>query len=105
MRSRKVSLRAKPGSPSGKTHHPPTIAMTIYNLIILDASGSMQSIREATISGFNELIQGIRAEGEKDPELTQYIQFFSFNSMGIKELIPLRPATDLPQLNEENYRP
>jgi uncharacterized protein YegL len=76
-----------------------------YNLLILDASGSMQSIREATISGFNELIQGIRAEAEKDPELQQFIQFFSFNANGIRELIPLQPAKDLPQLSPDNYQP
>jgi hypothetical protein len=76
-----------------------------YNLIILDASGSMQSIREATIGGFNELIQGIRAEAVKDPELQQFIQFFSFNSNGIRELIPLQPATELPELTADNYRP
>jgi uncharacterized protein YegL len=77
----------------------------IYNLIILDASGSMQSIREATISGFNELIQGIRAEADKDPELQQNIQFFSFNSNGIRELVPLQAVTELPALSDENYRP
>jgi hypothetical protein len=65
----------------------------------------MQSIREATISGFNELIQGIRAEAEKDPELQQFIQFFSFNSNGIRELILLQPAKDLPQLSPDNYQP
>ena len=31
----------------------------IYNLVILDKSGSMSSIAKAAISGFNETIGGI----------------------------------------------
>jgi uncharacterized protein YegL len=77
----------------------------IYNLIILDESGSMASIRNAAISGFNELIQSIHAEAEKDPETGQWINFFSFNSNGIRELVPLQKVQQLPQLTAETYRP
>jgi len=31
----------------------------VYNLIILDESGSMHSIKKPTISGFNEVVQTI----------------------------------------------
>lgn len=37
----------------------------IYNLIILDKSGSMGSIRDAAISGFNETVGGIRSAQNK----------------------------------------
>lgn len=79
--------------------------MTIYNLIILDESGSMASIKPATISGFNELIQRIRMEADKDPEQEQWVNLYSFNSGGIRELLPLQRATELPQLTEATYRP
>jgi hypothetical protein len=32
----------------------------VHNLIILDESGSMESIKEATIQGFNEIVQTIK---------------------------------------------
>ena len=72
-----------------------------YNLIILDESGSMESMKAATISGFNELIQSVRGATEKDPDLQQFIQFFTFNSNGIKEQIPLSTAAAAFRLNEK----
>jgi uncharacterized membrane protein YvbJ len=38
---------------------------TIYNLIILDESGSMISIRRQAINGFNETVQTIKAAQRK----------------------------------------
>ena len=77
----------------------------VYNLIILDESGSMASLQQATMSTFNELIQSISAEASKNDSREQYIQFYSFNGNGIKEQIPLQKAGELMQLNENNYRP
>lgn len=77
----------------------------VFNLIILDESGSMESIKQTTISGFNELIQSIQDQAVKDPELEQYIHFFSFNSGGIREQIPLSRVTEISPLNENSYRP
>jgi hypothetical protein len=52
----------------------------IINLVILDASGSMESIYNQALTGANETIQTIRI-GQKDhPELQQYLTFASFNS-------------------------
>lgn len=36
----------------------------VFNVIILDKSGSMSSIREAAVSGFNETLAGIRKAQE-----------------------------------------
>jgi nucleoside-triphosphatase THEP1 len=33
----------------------------IYNLIILDESGSMESIKKTIINGFNEVVQTIKS--------------------------------------------
>lgn len=52
----------------------------IINLVILDASGSMESIYNQALSGTNETIQTIRM-GQKDhPELKQSLTLASFNS-------------------------
>lgn len=52
----------------------------IINLIILDASGSMESIYNQALSGVNETIQTIRMGQKEHPELQQCITLSSFNS-------------------------
>ena len=77
----------------------------VYNLIILDESGSMASIQKPTMNTFNELIQSIASETSKNDSREQWINFFSFNGNGIKEQIPLQKVSSLALLNEDNYRP
>jgi uncharacterized protein YegL len=77
----------------------------VYNLIILDESGSMESIKTATINGFNELIQGIKQSIKDHTEISQYVNFFSFNGGGIKEHLPLANAASLTGLSADNYIP
>ena len=40
----------------------------VFNLIILDESGSMESIKNATISGFNEVVQTVKGVEQQFPE-------------------------------------
>ena len=84
-------------------NHPTVTA--VYNLIILDESGSMQSIKQPTINGFNEIIQSIRHDAKQTAEVAQWINFYSFNGAGIKEILPLGRVEELPLLSEESYQP
>ncbi|WP_332733858.1 vWA domain-containing protein [Flavihumibacter sp.] len=77
----------------------------VYNLIILDESGSMASMKLGTISAFNELIQSIRASLKKNTELEQWLLFYTFNSSGIKERIPLQVVDHPLELDEDSYQP
>lgn len=77
----------------------------VYNLIVLDESGSMQSIKRATIDGFNELIQSIKHSQKEDPEITQFVNFYSFNGAGIKEQFALSLASKIKLLHEQDYQP
>ena len=52
----------------------------IYNLIILDESGSMSSIREQALSGANETLQTIRAAQQENPDDHQMISFVTFDT-------------------------
>lgn len=52
----------------------------IYNLIILDESGSMSSIREQALSGANETLQTIRAAQQENPDDHQMITFVTFDT-------------------------
>ena len=45
----------------------------VHNLIILDESGSMESIKSTIISGFNELVQSIKGIQEQFPEQEQLL--------------------------------
>ena len=52
----------------------------IYNLIILDESGSMQSIYDQALTGVNETIETIRNGQQDNPNITQMISFVTFDS-------------------------
>lgn len=79
---------------------------SVYNLIILDESGSMKAIREGVVTCFNDLIDTIRQEAIRNPILQQYLLFFTFNSEGIREQIPLsRLGPDALRLDAGDYRP
>lgn len=58
----------------------------VHNLIILDESGSMNSIKNHVISGLNEIVQTIKGIEKKFPEQEHYITFLTFNGFGIKQL-------------------
>ncbi len=83
----------------------PTVK-AVYNLIILDESGSMSSIKQPTINGFNEIIQSIRHDAEASPQIAQWINLYAFNGgSGIREILPLGRAEELPLLSEQSYNP
>lgn len=87
-----------------KTGNFPTVNK-VYNLILLDESGSMEAIRQPTINGFNELLQSIRHSLHQHPEVAQWVSLYSFNGGGITEHLPLVPAARLEAISPEQYRP
>ena len=80
-------------------------SIEIYNLVILDESGSMESVKKETISGFNEVVQTIKSSQEEYKDQKNYITLVSFNTMGIKTVLNLVPASELNEINGQNYRP
>ncbi|ALI98095.1 vWA domain-containing protein [Rufibacter tibetensis] len=77
----------------------------IHNLIILDESGSMESIKQATISGFNELVQTIKGSTELYPDQEHFISLTTFNGLGINTKLSRQPVADLEQIDERIYQP
>jgi hypothetical protein len=77
----------------------------VFNLIILDESGSMQSIKNPTISGFNEVVQTIRHAETTFPEQAHTVSLFSFNGMGLKPLYFNQPVSSVAELDESRYHP
>lgn len=78
---------------------------SVYNLIILDESGSMDSIKNATISGFNELVQTIKGIEKQYPEQQHFISFITFNGFGIKTHLDKKPVSDLSEIDGKSYQP
>lgn len=77
----------------------------IFNLIILDESGSMESIKQATIAGFNETAQTIKGVQQQHPEEEHYITFITFNGMGIRTQLSNQPVAELSEIDDTQYRP
>ena len=77
----------------------------VHNLIILDESGSMFSIQNQIIRGFNEIVQTVKGVEEQYPEQEHFISFVTFNGLGITEHLFNAPVKNLLQLEAKTYRP
>lgn len=55
----------------------------VFNLIILDASGSMEVIAKQAVSGLNETFQTIQNAQKEHQEQQHFISFVTFNSANI----------------------
>ena len=78
---------------------------SINNLIILDASGSMYSIRNEAIAGVVETIQTIRTAQEENAEQEQLLSLVVFNGKRIATVYDRMPITKVPDFNEKDYQP
>ncbi len=77
----------------------------VHNLIILDESGSMASIQETTIQGFNEIVQTVKGIEKEHPDQEHFISFVTFNGLGIKVNHFTDPVEKLNELNTSSYHP
>jgi hypothetical protein len=77
----------------------------VHNLIILDESGSMSSIKPQIISGFNELVQSIKEIEGQFPEQEHFISLVSFNTISNKTLHFVDPINKLGTINDSTYTP
>ena len=77
----------------------------VHNLIILDESGSMESIKNTIIQGFNEIVQTVKGIALQYPEQEHLISFFTFNGLGNKTLHFCEPVEKLEQIDEKKYQP
>ena len=82
-----------------------TKSVKIYNLIILDESGSMASLKRSTISGFNEVVQSIQSASKQFPEQQHYISLVTFNGDGIKTVYDQESVSKLKEIDGDKYQP
>jgi Mg-chelatase subunit ChlD len=77
----------------------------VHNLIILDESGSMESIKENIIRGFNEIVQTVRGIEKEYPEQEHFISLVTFNGLGKKTLHFADPVKNLELIDDARYQP
>lgn len=77
----------------------------VFNLIILDESGSMNSIEKQAIDGVNETVQTIRAAQKKHPEQEHLVSLVSFNSGAVKTIYDKVEAERVEELSDKQYIP
>ena len=84
-----------------------TIAKTkVYNVIIMDRSGSMWDIRKPAIMGFNEVLGGVKAAARKYAETQeQLMTLVLFDSTSIDEVYWNANPARVPILTDETYVP
>lgn len=76
----------------------------IFNLIIIDESGSMQSIKNGAINSVNETIQTIRAAEKEYENQEHYVSLVSFNT-SVKIIYECAPVGEVNEITAETYRP
>ena len=76
----------------------------IFNLIIIDESGSMQSIKTAAIDSVNETIQTIRSAQKKHEDQEHYVSLVTFND-DVKTIYECVPVDEVKELTAETYQP
>ena len=78
----------------------------VYNLIILDKSGSMSSIAKAAISGFNETVGGIRSAQERFGDTQEhFVSLIIFCDCAKTMVYDMVPVAEVKELTSNEYRP
>lgn len=78
----------------------------VFNVIILDKSGSMESIRKAAIDGFNETLAGIRKAQEKfDDTQEHFVSLLTFCDCEKRYVFDKVPVAEARQLTMNDYQP
>ena len=77
----------------------------IFNLIIVDESGSMSIIRKQAFAGMNETLKTIRALAEQEPEMEQHVSLLTFDTRGMRYKFDITPAAATSDLAWQDYNP
>lgn len=76
----------------------------IYNLIIIDESGSMHAIKQQAIDNINETIQTIRHAEKKYEDQEHFVTVVTFND-DVKTIHDCVPAKKVKDIKTKDYNP
>ena len=78
----------------------------IFNLIILDKSGSMFSIKKEAVAGYNETLGSIKAAQLKHYDTQEhYISLAAFCGCGVDMIYDCMPVKDADKMTTRQYNP
>ena len=77
----------------------------VHNLIILDESGSMQSIYQPALTGVNETLQTIREAQKEHENQTHFVSLIAFDSGHYNEIYNHIAAEKAIDITQDQYRP
>ena len=77
----------------------------VFNLIILDESGSMSTIAKQAVSGLNETFQTIRNAQKEHHEQQHFISFVTFNSAKIRTVFNRQAVSADKKIKWTDYKP
>ena len=78
----------------------------VFNVIILDRSGSMECIRKAAVDGFNETLAGIKKAQEKFADSQDhFVSLVTFCSCEMQHVFDKTPVADAHPLTMADYQP
>lgn len=78
----------------------------VFNVIILDRSGSMGCIRRAAVDGFNETLSGIKKAQENFADTQDhYVTLVTFCSCEMRQVFDKVPAAEARPLTMDDYEP
>lgn len=77
----------------------------VYNVIILDKSGSMSSIAKQAIDGVNETIASIKRGQELHPEQDNQLTLVAFCGCELRKIYEQTPIGEVRPITTRDYRP
>lgn len=77
----------------------------IYNLIILDRSGSMFSMRKEAVASVNETIGTIKSFIKENPDSQQTVSFVTFCGCSRNYIYDMSDAQSVEHITKEDYKP
>lgn len=77
----------------------------IFNVIILDKSGSMSSIRNQAVDGVNETLGAIRVSAHENPATEQYVTLVAFCGCELNTIIDTQIIDTVENITLEQYNP
>ena len=77
----------------------------VFNLIVVDESGSMCVIEKQALAGLNETIQTVKKVQEVHPDMEQHITIMTFDSGHKRYIYDNVLAKDATMLSEKDYNP
>ena len=67
---------------------------------ILDESGSMESVRAATVSGFNEYVATLKSD-----DTPTLLRLMTFNSNGMNTIYSFEDVSSVREMTQDDYKP